>query len=184
MVGPMNQYGLIARDHWIKVAPSRYAALPNAEEYFEDLGEQVQGQVDDLSQRIAGPDPAGEAYLEKVGRLTMAKRQAEEIVLADLVWITPELSADEEREEWEATRPMDSSLSDWAWQMQDYPEDEQPLTVDVENLAAEWALPVTFIEELLASKSPTAFLTEHAEILKQSANERYRQFQDKQDQDE
>ena len=181
----MNKYGAQARDHWVRVVPSRYAELPNPEEFFEILGEQVQGQVDDLSITIAGPDPAGESYLEKVGRLTMAQRQAEEIVLADLVWVTPELSADEEREEWEGWRPMDSTLSDWAWQMQDYPEDQQPLTVDVEDLASEWALPVRFIEELLLSKSPTAFLTEHAETLKQSANERYRRYlQEQEDQAE
>jgi hypothetical protein len=180
MVGLMNKYGTLARDHWSRVAPIRYAALPSPEEFFQDLGEQVLSQVDDLSRQIAGADPVGETYLEKVGRLTMAKRQAEEIVLADLVWIEGEMSEDEAREEWEATRPMDSSLSDWAWQMQDYPDDQQPLTVDMEDLAAEWALPVSFIEELLASRSPTAFLTEHSEMLKQSADLRYRRFQEKQ----
>jgi hypothetical protein len=172
MVGPMNQYGLIARDHWIKVAPARYAALPNPEEYFEDLGEQVQGQVDDLSQTIAGPDPAGEAYLEKVGRLTMAKRQAEEIVLADLVWVTPELSAGEEREEWEATRPMDAGLARWADSVQDSLEGTTS-TYEEELAAEEWAVPVSFIEELLASEIPARFLSENAETMKRAADIRY-----------
>lgn len=172
MVGPMNQYGLLARDHWIKVAPLRYAALPNPEEYFEDLGEQVQSQVDDLSQRTAGQDPVGETYLEKVGRLTMAKRQAEEIVLADLVWINPEISADGEREEWEATRPMDSGLARWADSVQDSLEGTTS-TYEEELAAEEWAVPVSFIEELLASEIPAKFLAENTETMKRAADIRY-----------
>jgi hypothetical protein len=183
MVGPMNQYGLIARDHWMKVAPARYAALPNPEEYFEDLGGQVQGQVDDLSQTIAGPDPAGEAYLEKVGRLTMAKRQAEEIVLADLVWITPELSVDEAREEWESVQPPVEALADWTFLMQD--EDREFKSVDpIEQLAEDWMLPESFLEVLAVQDNPYRFLSEQAEILTESANRRYRRFQETPDQEE
>ncbi len=32
--------------------------------------------------QLAGPDPVGEGYLEKVGRLNAARMQAEEKVLA------------------------------------------------------------------------------------------------------
>ncbi|TFB56349.1 hypothetical protein [Cryobacterium tagatosivorans] len=179
----MNQYGLLARDHWIKVAPSRYAALPNPGEYFEGLGEQVQSQVDNLSQRIAGSDLAGETYLEKVGRLTMAKRQAEEIVLADLVWITPELSADEAREEWGSVQPPVEALADWAFLMQD--EDREFKSVDpIEQLAEDWMLPESFLEVLAVQDNPYRFLSEQAEILTESANQRYRRFRETQGQEE
>ncbi|TFD46786.1 hypothetical protein E3T55_16765 [Cryobacterium frigoriphilum] len=171
----MNKYALIAEDHWKTAAPSRYAALPNPAQYFEELGEQVLSQVDDLSQRIAGPDPVGERYLEKVGRLTMAQKQAEEIVLADLVWITtPELSADEERDEWETTRPMDSALARWAESVQDSP-DGVTSTDEEERMAAEWAVPVSFIQELLAAESPSRFLTAHTDTMKRVADIRYQQ---------
>ena len=173
MVAIMNKYALIAEDHWKKAAPSRYADLPNPEQYFEELGEQVLSQVDDLSQTIAGPDPAGETYLEKVGRLTMAQKQAEEIVLADLVWIKkPEPSADEAREEWESTRPIDSALARWAERVQDSP-DGLTSTDEEERTAAEWAVPVNFIEELLASENPARFLSERADTMKRAADIRY-----------
>lgn len=172
MVGLMNKYGAIARDHWSRVAPSRYAALPNPEEFFETLGEQVLSQVDDLSLRIAGADPVGETYLEKVGRLTMAQRQAEEIVLADLAWITPELTADEAREEWEATRPMDSGLASWARSVKESL-DGMTSTYEEEMTAEEWAVPVSFIEELLAAENPDTFLTANAETMKSAADIRY-----------
>ena len=37
-----------------------------------------------------GPDPVGEGYLEKVGRLNAARMQAEEIVLSELILPAPE----------------------------------------------------------------------------------------------
>ena len=175
MVATMNKYALMAQDHWKTVAPSRYANLPNPEQHFEELGEQVLSQVDDLSQTITGPDPAGETYLEKVGRLTMAQKQAEEIVLADLVWIkTPELSADEARDEWESTRPMDSALARWAEIVQDSP-DGVTSTDEEERMAAEWAVPVSFSQELLAAESPARFLSEQADAMKRAADIRYQQ---------
>ncbi|WP_174844365.1 hypothetical protein [Cryobacterium sp. Hh7] len=179
----MNKYGAQARDHWVKVAPSRYAELPNPEVFFEILGEQVQGQVDDLSITIAGPDLAGESYLEKVGRLTMAKRQAEEIVLADLVWITPEFSADEEREEWASVQPSVEVLADWAFLMQD--EDREFKSVDpIDQLVEDWMLPGSFLEALAVQDNPYRFLSEQAEILTESADQRYRRFQQTQAQEE
>ena len=70
----MNRYGRSARQHWMTHAPSRMAALPDPEEFFTGLGVLVQGQVSDLTRRLAGPDPAGETYLQKVARLATARR--------------------------------------------------------------------------------------------------------------
>ncbi|WP_246858716.1 hypothetical protein [Citricoccus sp. SGAir0253] len=42
----------------------------------------------ELTVQIAGPDPTGETYLEKVGRLNAARMQAEEIVRAEM--LTPQ----------------------------------------------------------------------------------------------
>ena len=50
-------------------------------------GEQAESQVQQLAATLAGPDQPGEEYLQKVGRLNMARLQAEEAVLAELVWI-------------------------------------------------------------------------------------------------
>ena len=88
-----NKYSEIAKQHWTRTDPGRVAAIPDPETFFQQLGEQVESQVQDLAQTLAGPDQPGEEYLQKVGRLNMARLQAEERVLSDLVWISgPEQS--------------------------------------------------------------------------------------------
>ncbi len=86
----MNRYGRLARDHWKSTDPGRFSQIQDPDEFFSDLGETVEFQIQDLQLHLAGPDPATpEQGLEKVGRLNMARMQAEEAVLADLVWLSP-----------------------------------------------------------------------------------------------
>ena len=84
----MNKYGRFAQETWKMTAPSQYALIPDPEEWFRKLGEEAMLQVGELQYQIAGPDPEGETYLEKVGRLNASRMQAEEIVRAEM--LTPE----------------------------------------------------------------------------------------------
>ncbi|PSL08154.1 hypothetical protein CLV30_101121 [Haloactinopolyspora alba] len=84
----MNRYAQMAQKHWQQAAPDRVAALEDPTEFFSTLGEQVETRIQQLQDHLAGPDPAGEEYLAKVGRLNMARLQAEEVALAELVWLT------------------------------------------------------------------------------------------------
>lgn len=100
----MNKYGKLAQEHWTNVDPGRVQQIPNPREFFSNLGEQVESQIVDLQPQIAGPNKPGETYLQKVGRLNMAKLQAEEIVLHEMVWLTmtpdeEEIAAEEEHRE-------------------------------------------------------------------------------------
>ena len=95
----MNHYGSQAMTHWRTWLPNRYATIPNPEEFFEDLGRQVQTEIAQLSTQLAGEDPPGESYLDKVGRLNMARTRAEEIVLRERVLLAPEPGADPEASE-------------------------------------------------------------------------------------
>src|SRR4029077_19530668 len=72
----------------------RYAAIQDPSSFFSVLGDEVAQQIGDLSLDLAGGDPRGEGSLEKVGRLNMARLQAEEIVLKDRVLLDPEPEAD------------------------------------------------------------------------------------------
>ena len=82
----MNRYGRLARDHWKSTDPGRFSQIQDPDEFFSDLGETAESQIQDLWLQLAGPDPAvPENTLDKVGRLNMARLQAEEVVLADLV---------------------------------------------------------------------------------------------------
>lgn len=106
----MNKYGKTASDHWKAVDPQRYEALEGPKEFFSTLGDQVEQRVIDLQTHLAGPDQPDEGYLGKVGRLNMAKLQAEEIAMEELVWLE------------EAGEPDNDSPTEWdkaktaAWQ--------------------------------------------------------------------
>ncbi len=67
-----------------------------AEDFFRRLGAQIEEQVQQSEDQIAGPAPVGETYLQHVGRLRMARAQAQEIALADLLYSTPPEDDDEE----------------------------------------------------------------------------------------
>jgi hypothetical protein len=91
----MNYYGEMARDHWARWLPARYAAIEDPDSFFSDLGNQAEARIDALADELAGNDQPGEAYLAKAGRLGQARKQAEEIVLAELVLLEPEPGADD-----------------------------------------------------------------------------------------
>ena len=60
------------------------------------MGEEVAAQIADLTLDLAGDDPPGEDYLVKVGRLNMARLQAEEIVLPEQILPPPEPGASQD----------------------------------------------------------------------------------------
>lgn len=91
----MNTYAARVMSHYQQFLPDQYATIPDPEVYFSTLGEEIETQVNDLTTRLAGSDQLGEGYLEKVGRLNMAKLQAEETVLADYL-VLPEPNQDDE----------------------------------------------------------------------------------------
>lgn len=86
----MNTYGKFAQNAWKTLAPSQYELIVDPETWFTNLGEEAENSVDSLSVQIAGHDTPGETYLEKVGRLTSAKMQAEEIVRSEMLTPQPE----------------------------------------------------------------------------------------------
>lgn len=90
----MNKYGRQAQEAWKTASPTHYSQIQDPEDFFTKLGEEAQEQVIELQRKLAGPDPAGETYLEKVGRLNAARNQAEEIVRYDL--LSPPETEDED----------------------------------------------------------------------------------------
>ena len=91
----MNEYGAMARDHNRHWRPASYAEITDPESYFTDLGDRVAQEIADLwaELRARAGNPPGEDYLARVGRLNALRKQAEEIVLANLVLLPPEPGA-------------------------------------------------------------------------------------------
>jgi len=82
----MNKYGHLAMRHWQRTDPDRYRAIPDSERepFFSQLAEQAETEIQQLQDALAGLDPAGETYLAKVGRLNMARLNAESQVLREM----------------------------------------------------------------------------------------------------
>ncbi len=86
----MNRYGMLARSHWQAWLPQRYATIRDPDSFFSTLGLEAENRVEDLADQIAGDGRPGEGYLERAGRLTAARSQAEEIILPQLILLEPE----------------------------------------------------------------------------------------------
>jgi hypothetical protein len=91
----VNQYGEMARSHWARWLPSRFAAIEDPQSFFTQLGEETAGRISDLAYQLAGDDRPGEGYLGKAGRLGEARHRAEEIVLPEMILLEPEPGTDE-----------------------------------------------------------------------------------------
>jgi hypothetical protein len=102
-----------------------------------------------------------------------ALRIAEEVVMQQLAWVAdPSLPLDEARQEWNQTTPNDENLITWAERMQDAP-DLMPSTVDLEQKAKDWAVPVWFLEGLVEAEIPRRYLEEHQSLLAEAASMRF-----------
>jgi len=92
-------YTETVRRYFTEYRPLATEALGTPQEtenFFQLLGAQIEEQVQQSEPQIAGPAPVGETYLQHVGRLRMARAQAQEIALADLLYSTPPENDDEE----------------------------------------------------------------------------------------
>ena len=95
----MNQYGAMARSHWARWLPQRYATITDPDSFFLALGLETARQIDELTPELAGDDQPGEGYLAKAGRLAAARSQAEEIIFPQQILLPPEPGTSEDPEE-------------------------------------------------------------------------------------
>lgn len=169
----MNKYGMLAMRHWQEWMPTRLAALEDPTSFFSELGVQIQAEVIDLALHLAGADSQAETYLQKAARLMTARRLAEEVVMANLVWTgNPELPLDQAREEWEQTRPSDENLISWAERSQDYP-DSMPSSQELDDIAERWAVSPEFLQGLAATEPPRDYLLAHQAELQEATTIRF-----------
>jgi hypothetical protein len=107
----VNRYGRLAQQHWAKWRPTELSQIPDPEDFFSTLGLQVEEQIEELATALAGDDPGGEDYLEKLGRLRMARFTAESQVLREMVLLPPEPGHPEAEEEDDT--PTWPATTDW-----------------------------------------------------------------------
>ena len=73
----MNRYGKLAWERMRAFQPERLAGIEDPDSYFLSLGEDLERQISELAERIAGPARPGETYQERLGRLREARITAE-----------------------------------------------------------------------------------------------------------
>lgn len=83
-------YAVLAHDHWSRWRPQELAQLADPAAFFEDLSAQAAQQIDQLTTDLAGEDLPGESYLNKLGRLRMARFSAQAQVLREQLLLPPE----------------------------------------------------------------------------------------------
>jgi hypothetical protein len=96
----MSRYEQLAQTWWSTNRPAELSLMTDPDAFFSTLAAQIEGRIAAVQDLLAGPDPAGETYLGKVGRLNAARSQAEEVALDELVWsLGPEEEPQEETSE-------------------------------------------------------------------------------------
>ncbi len=117
----MNRYGRLAYDHTRQHRPKAFAAMADPLAHFTSLGEEVENQVTTLRDRLLGSPRAEESLEDYRRRSYQARRQAEEVALAELVWIEPEPTTEPEDGEilayrsWLATTSRTLASLDRTW---------------------------------------------------------------------
>ncbi|MGQ0680619.1 MAG: hypothetical protein ACT4OM_13370 [Actinomycetota bacterium] len=114
----MDLMGHQAMDYARANCPRRYAALSNPRAYFEDLGEQMRLQVDQLENDLTPPDRPNESWTTQAGRLQTGRHLAEQAVFSEMVleaWPPePELVSEyEDQQEPQSAQPIYQPLMDF-----------------------------------------------------------------------
>jgi len=94
----MGRIATQAERHWQTYLPVAYRAIGDREKFFLDLEDEAERLIELLATDLEGPTPEGETFLDRAGRLRMARFEAEGTVLRELVLIDPETDAAGERE--------------------------------------------------------------------------------------
>lgn len=127
-----NRYAAMARSHYETHLPERLAEIPESERdsFFSTLGEQIADLVESYELALRGPDPTGEEFMARLGRFQMARLQAEERALAELL-----AAPDPEEDDPGWDRPVVAVMTDEeiCWQHNLYPDDEDPLRAEVDR---------------------------------------------------
>ena len=75
------------RERYERWLPERLAEIPESERdsFYSTLAEEIAERVQSLELALRGPDPEDEPFMKRVGRFNMARLQAIEMALAELL---------------------------------------------------------------------------------------------------
>jgi len=155
----MTEHAHRVREHWRRHRPHAYRHLENPDAFFAAAGQEIDTRIATLTPQLAGPDLPGEDYLAKTARWNNARARATEIAIADSgLMQTVGLT----RDEWDwDTQEHAEGLIAWAYRMAEQTEGWIDHGLSLEETAARYLLPETFLREMVSSPSPRRFLETH-----------------------
>ena len=95
----MNRYGRMAFDHARHHRPAAFAALNNPTAFFTTLGEEAASEISRLRDELTGQQLQEETVEGDRRRSYQAQCTAEELVLAEAVWLPAETNTMEPEDE-------------------------------------------------------------------------------------
>ncbi|MEV4212585.1 hypothetical protein [Micromonospora sp. NPDC049662] len=81
----MNQYGRRAQRYWQQHLPSQYAQIEDPTAFFDEMGQTLAQQIEDLAEAIARRSPSTQDFMANLGRLNRAKDEAEIEVFREML---------------------------------------------------------------------------------------------------
>ena len=76
----VNRYDAMARSHWARWLPQRYATISDPDSFFSKIGQEAARQIDELTTELAGENQPGEDYLARAGRLAAVQDEGEQLI--------------------------------------------------------------------------------------------------------
>lgn len=86
----MNRYGRMVFDHTRQHRPKAFSSMADPAAHFTQLGEEIESRINQLRDQMLGIPVPAETLEDYRQRSYQARRQAEEMVLAEMVWTEPE----------------------------------------------------------------------------------------------
>ncbi|MGO1489452.1 MAG: hypothetical protein ACTHWA_13015 [Arachnia sp.] len=121
----MNHYSHLARRWWMTHAPQRFSQLDDPEWFFEDLGQTLAVEIEEIRAQLESRMPKDLDYMEQVGRLNSIRKTAEEVVLTELLYpILDPPSTSERLEELQGLLPNLDMIRDAQYRIMDNAERE------------------------------------------------------------
>ncbi len=92
----MNHYGQLALAHWMQWLPARFSEIEDTDRFFTVMGQQIQSEVDTIYSAMTAEVPANVAPEKVEGWKNMARKMAEEKILAEVAYLPPETEMEED----------------------------------------------------------------------------------------
>ncbi|MGO2520939.1 MAG: hypothetical protein ACTH8F_12510 [Microbacterium sp.] len=139
----MNQYGTQLQEQWTVLDPTQAQAMGT--DYFTQMGELAQSQIDELTIQLAGTDLVNETYLEKVGRINNARTRAAEMIMSEMPRPVDRFEWEHRFEIWQGSHPIRVALREFHRTMDEIEDRTVETLEDEETQSADAASAKTWL---------------------------------------